>query len=814
MKQSPLVHQLLVVGLLALGWAPLHVAAAPKAVTNHAVDSNQDAPDLNPGNGVCDADITAGDPPAQTIGCTLRAALQEATVTAGPDVITFTQALSGTVISLRNELGALLITTNEVQVLGDPAAELNEITVDGSALEANQAIFHLIGSNNVIDSLTLQGGRAAGIKVGGSLAGLSQDNWLSNLVIVGAAGPAIEIMGDGAESERSARTLISDSYIGVRPENLLGSCVAADGNSEGVFIFNGAKETSIVDNWLIGCNRNEGIFLTGEGSNNTRIEVNRIGGDQTGLGNGAHNIRIEQSSGIPLTGTVISNNTILSATRSGIYLSGAAVATTTITGNRIGLIEGALIDTAIGNGDDGIFVNGFQTGTLTIAENVISGNIQRGIAVEFSSGAIQISRNFIGLDHTGSYGVANGDSGILLNSSGAVAIGGVSDSRNIISGNGDYGIRLLDTPALVEGNIIGANATGDIAVPNAGGIYISGNGAQIGSLLGAENNQLISGNTTAGINLGNGANNHIYPSTSVGLGQLAGEPLPLGNGGPGIIVGLTAVNNQIEPGIVAYNNGSGILADALAPTVTSGNAIVPRSVFSNTLLPIDLYRADGASGHTANDSGDGDSGANGLLNYPVLTGAAGNQLTGTGPANSLVYLYRAVGNPAGDGGGGHLAGFVATNGAGSWSYTPPAGPDPLTWSQAAVLACEGSCIAGSNSSEMSPLVPSTLPTANADGYFTERSKAITVTVGAGLLANDLNPKGQAFQVTSPSAVTTGNLTLQTNGSFVYQPPAGFQGAATFTYRALDAFGEQSAPATVTINVGRAFNFMPLIDKGD
>jgi hypothetical protein len=58
------------------------------------------------------------------------------------------------------------------------------------------------------------------------------------------------------------------------------------------------------------------------------------------------------------------------------------------------------------------------------------------------------------------------------------------------------------------------------------------------------------------------------------------------------------------------------------------------------------------------------------------------------------------------------------------------------------------------------------------------------------------------------------LTLQANGSFVYQPPAGFQGAATFTYRALDSFGEQSAPATVTINVGRAFNYMPLIDKGD
>lgn len=135
-----------------------------------AWNSNQ-TPDLIQGNGVCDRRYhcrgsTRADNRMHPAG---RA--PEAAVTAGPDVITYPQALSGMVIALRNELGALLITTNEVQVLGNAARarleQYHERLRPGSRRQSSSN-----GGDNIIDSLTLQGGRYAGIKVGGSLAGL------------------------------------------------------------------------------------------------------------------------------------------------------------------------------------------------------------------------------------------------------------------------------------------------------------------------------------------------------------------------------------------------------------------------------------------------------------------------------------------------------------------------------------------------------------------------------------------------------------------------------------------------------------------
>ncbi len=61
-------------------------------------------------------------------------------------------------------------------------------------------------------------------------------------------------------------------------------------------------------------------------------------------------------------------------------------------------------------------------------------------------------------------------------------------------------------------------------------------------------------------------------------------------------------------------------------------AILGNRIFGNGSLEIDLYPA----GVTANDGGDGDSGPNGLQNYPVLASAVvnGSQVTVTGTLNS------------------------------------------------------------------------------------------------------------------------------------------------------------------------------------
>jgi VCBS repeat-containing protein len=88
-----------------------------------------------------------------------------------------------------------------------------------------------------------------------------------------------------------------------------------------------------------------------------------------------------------------------------------------------------------------------------------------------------------------------------------------------------------------------------------------------------------------------------------------------------------------------------------------------------------------------------------------------------------------------------------------------------------------------------------------DSYSTsyETQKSVSA---PGVLGNDSDPDGDPLDVTAASPIsgpTDGTLTLNTDGSFDYDPDNGFSGSDTFTYEATD--GNCSAQATVTINVG-------------
>jgi PKD repeat protein len=69
----------------------------------------------------------------------------------------------------------------------------------------------------------------------------------------------------------------------------------------------------------------------------------------------------------------------------------------------------------------------------------------------------------------------------------------------------------------------------------------------------------------------------------------------------------------------------------------------------------------------------------------------------------------------------------------------------------------------------------------------------------GLLANEVHPMGYPLRVTGVSAPSKGSLTWNTDGSFVYKPPPGFLGNATFTYRVTDGL-VTVGPVTATIHV--------------
>jgi hypothetical protein len=112
------------------------------------------------------------------------------------------------------------------------------------------------------------------------------------------------------------------------------------------------------------------------------------------------------------------------------------------------------------------------------------------------------------------------------------------------------------------------------------------------------------------------------------------------------------------------------------------------------------------------------------------------------------------------------------------------------------------------------LVPGTLnasPVAGNDSYETVGNTQLQVAasqtvspsifVNGNVLSNDSDPGGSApTAVAQTNAATTqgGLVTLQTNGTFVYTPPANFTGTDTFNYQATD--GTANGTGTVSINV--------------
>ena len=130
------------------------------------------------------------------------------------------------------------------------------------------------------------------------------------------------------------------------------------------------------------------------------------------------------------------------------------------------------------------------------------------------------------------------------------------------------------------------------------------------------------------------------------------------------------------------------------------------------------------------------------------------------------------------------------------TYTPVAnynGPDSFTF-----RVNDGT--ADSNVATVSITVTpvNDAPSAANDSYTVTGGTTLTV-AAPGVLANDSDLEGPVTAVLA-TGTANGTLALAANGSFTYTPNAGFSGTDTFTYRARDAAGAESAPATVTITV--------------
>lgn len=469
---------------------------------------------------------------------------------------------------------------------------------------------------------------------------------------------------------------IQGCYLGVGPTG-----TASLSNSQGVLIGSGATSntiggTSAAQSNLISGNSDAGVQITGASTDSNSVLNNKIGTSADGLSAIPNHdgVRVEGGAKKNLIGSgLLTGGNLISGNAVNVKVQGTGTNSTSIVNNRIGLKANGQI--------------GFGTQVYGVA--ILAGAQQTNVGAANSNLPVVLrNRNYIGGCNAGVYiaglntmfnnvdnnyiGVANDGLSPRANNYGVWIDAGAEDNDvfdvNVIGGNAVYGVFIngqqSNTPTAynhVYANYIGIGADGVTAVPNGDGICLGG-GAQnneVGGFKGAPNNlfgsNLISGNVRTGVLLKDTGTslNDVY-GNFIGMDvNSAARP----NGGAGIRVTTGAYSNNIgvlvpdsaasevdcvpngcivtqqkdEGNEIAYNGGEGVLIDGNA----FSNPIRGNVIHDNKSIGINLMPAGEAPGKiTFNDSGDPDTGPNGVQNMPILT-SVGTQGFGTSVQGKL-----------------------------------------------------------------------------------------------------------------------------------------------------------------------------------
>ena len=158
--------------------------------------------------------------------------------------------------------------------------------------------------------------------------------------------------------------------------------------------------------------------------------------------------------------------------------------------------------------------------------------LRNGTGIFLMGGVNRVAGNYVGVFGTGSLASPNG-TGIYvegaLDANCETVIGtdgdGAGDAAegNLISGNTNHGIYIHNSCVNVAGNRIGLNAAGTAALPNTRGILVDeyAPGTRIGTdgdgVSDALERNIISGNSYAGIEVSNGADQVTIAGNYIGL---------------------------------------------------------------------------------------------------------------------------------------------------------------------------------------------------------------------------------------------------------------------------------------------------------
>jgi hypothetical protein len=422
---------------------------------------------------------------------------------------------------------------------------------------------------------------------------------------------------------------------------------------------------------VISGNAQQGILITG-GSSGNAVRGNYIGTDVTGTqanGNNNGGVSVLDSPDNTIGGSASgAGNVISSNGQDGILVSSAGNGPgspgTVIQGNDIGVDSTGELD--LGNNRNGIeIVYGTGTligGTSSGDRNIISGN-QAGVYLQNTASDVLIEGNYVGTDSRGFKAIGNEFDGVLLSGSGNTVGGTARGAGNLISGNGRAGVsdgRWSNSTGsnLIEGNLIGTDSSGTVALGNReDGIDLGTNGDTIGGTTAAARN-VISANAQDGINITGPSGSELIEGNDIGTDATGTEPM--GNDQFGVYI--TGNNNTVggltarAGNVIAYSGDAGV---EIASGGTS-NAILTNSIFANSGMGIVTN-------------------GNGTEPYPVLTSAvstrSGTTIEGSITADSdETYLVQFFSNPHADpsgfGQGQNYLGslYVTTDSSGAASF--------------------------------------------------------------------------------------------------------------------------------------------------
>ncbi len=780
-----------------------------------------------------------------------RAAITSANANPGTDTIVF--AIPGAGVQTIQPTSALPSITSSVIIDG--------YTQDGNGDGVPDASPNTLVNGDNANLLIELNGSLAGSGAEG-LVITAGNSTVKGLVINGFQNSNSFFGGTGIRISTNGGNVIQGNFIGTDADGVQ----ASKGNYDyGVFVHespgNTIGGTNPADRNLISGNgvrgQGSGVSIIGGGANSNLVQGNYIGTDRNGtaaLGNhDRHGVLLTNGRNNLIGGTTPGAGNLISGNNHGIQISDGN-ATGSPTGN---LVQGNFIGTdvtgtqSLGNTGNGILLSLASNNTIggisAAARNIISGNAGGGIAIENLSVGNLVQGNFIGTDMTGTVARPN-LFGVYVESNNNTIGGTAAGAGNLISGhgNGGYGVQIIGSNTVVQGNLIGTDITGTRALGNTRGVFVFRSGINNligGTLPGAGN--VIAGNTDQGILLQlvpdvsfnpSGAAGAIIQGNWIGtdktgtihLGSSQGVLIQSSNG---VLVGGTAPESG---NTIAFNSSRGVANHIAFHTTSIQDAILSNRIYGNDGLGIDLDY----DGVTPNDVNDVDGGANNRQNFPVITSASSTGIvtTITGTLNSTAnstFRLQFFSSPTADSSGyGEGQTYL-----GSIDVTTPLAGNDVNYTVALASAVPvGHVITATatditlfdhDSNAATAMVPrnntsefsfnrvvvsgNQAPVSNGDSFSVAEGGTLAQTDGRGtttpgnatdngVLANDTDADGNtltAILIGGPA--NAASFTLNADGSFSYVHNGSETTSDSFSYRTNDGTVDGNV-ATVAITV--------------